>query len=59
MIRTLYELTLKAPNFPSLLRVPSGKKKTEAPFTVRSMHRLRHSYMRKSKQFQIHRLRLK
>lgn len=35
---------------PSLLRVPSGKKKTEAPFLIRSMHRLRQSYMLRSKQ---------
>ena len=36
-------LTLKVPNFPSLIRVPPVKKKTKAPFFVRSMHWLRQS----------------
>lgn len=42
------DLTLKGPNFPSLLRVPSGKKKTDAPFLTKSMQRLRHSWNHKS-----------
>lgn len=50
------DLTLKTPNFPSLLRVPSGKKKTEAPFFIRSMHRLRQSYMQKPTKFKASKL---
>lgn len=44
MIISTIQLTLKVPNFPSLLRVPSGKKKTDAPFFTRSMHLLRQSW---------------
>lgn len=40
-----FDLTLKAPSLPSLLRVPSGKKKTDAPFVTRSMQRLKQSYI--------------
>lgn len=36
--------TLKGPNRPSLLRVPSGKKNTDAPFFKSSMQRFKQSY---------------
>lgn len=49
------DLTLKAPNFPSLLRVPSGKKKTDAPFLRKSVHRFKQSYIcKESIQNKIH-----